>query len=97
MDGTDYWAWYTSNGEWVGTVSTINVANVPSPVNQTLQNQFNGYNVVSVDKENDKRRTAYEVQMEKGEDKMKVLIDENGTILKKKGKESGVKTKEKAI
>ncbi|WP_462254518.1 PepSY-like domain-containing protein [Ferruginibacter sp.] len=97
IDNTDYWTWYTPEGEWIATVSTINVAGVPDAVNKTLQSQFEGYTVTSVNKENDKNRTAYEVKMEKGEDKMKALIDEKGNIMKKKGKENGVKVKEKNI
>jgi len=95
IDNADYWTWYTPEGDWVATVSTINVANVPDAVNKTLRSQFEGYTVTSVNKENDKNRTAYEIKMEKGEDKMKALIDEKGNIMKKKGKENGEKIKEK--
>jgi hypothetical protein len=97
IDNTDYWTWYTPEGEWIATVSTINVAGVPDAVNKTLQSQFEGYAVTSVNKENDKNRTAYEIKMEKGEDKMKALIDEKGNIMKKKGKVNGEKVKEKNI
>ena len=53
IDNTDYWTWYTPEGEWIATVSTINVAGVPDAVNKTLQSQFEGYTVTSVNKEND--------------------------------------------
>ena len=97
IDNTDYWTWYTPEGEWIATVSTINVAGVPDAVNKTLQSQFEGYTVTSVNKENDKNRTAYEIKMEKGEDKMKTLIDEKGNVMKKKGKVNGEKVKEKNL
>ena len=98
IDTTDYWSWYTPSGNWIGTVSTIpNNSNLPDAVNQTLQTQFDGYTVTSITKENDKNRTAYEIKMRKGDDKMKALIDENGTLMKKKGKESGQKIKEKNV
>ena len=95
MDAADYWSWYTNEGDWIGTVTTINTSGLPDAVDATIKKEFPGYTISSVDKEMDKDRTAYEVQMDKGEDKMKALIDENGNIIKKKGKEDGVKIKEK--
>ena len=97
IDNTDYWSWYTPTGDWIGTVSTFSNNNLPDAVNQTLQSQFPGYTITSVNKENDKNRTAYEIKMEKGEDKMKALIDERGNLMKKKGKENGQKIKEKNV
>jgi len=95
IDTTDYWSWYTPEGNWISTVTPVKSTEVPSAVNSVLQSQFANYTVTSVKRENDKNRTAYEIKMENGEDKMKVLIDENGNIMKKKGKENGQKTKEK--
>lgn len=96
MDGHDHWAWYDRNNNWIGTVSSFNdVAGLPAAVNKTLQTQFAGYNVDNIDKENDKNRTAYELDLTKGEDKLKVLIDENGNVMKKKGMVDGEKMKEK--
>jgi len=97
IDATDYWSWYTPSGDWIATVSTFSNNNLPDAVNKTLEAQFPGYTITSVSKENDKNRTAYEIKMEKGEDKMKALIDENGNLMKKKGKENGEKIKEKNI
>ncbi|MES2431029.1 MAG: PepSY-like domain-containing protein [Bacteroidota bacterium] len=97
MDNTDYWSWFTDEGEWISTVAVVPNSSLPDAVNLTLQNQFTEYTVKSVSKENDKNRTAYEIKMEKGDDKMKVLIDEKGNIMKKKGTEAGVKTKEKMV
>ena len=78
-DGTEYWSWYDENNNWIGTVSTVSDhASLPAAVNKTIQAQYPGYTIVSVDKENDKNRTAYEVELSKGDDKAKVLIAENG-------------------
>jgi hypothetical protein len=97
MDNTDYWSWYTASGDWIATVASIPSNGLPEAVNKTLQSEFAGYTITSVNKENDKNRTAYEIKMEKGEDKMKALIDESGNVMKKKGKENGVKVKEKNV
>jgi hypothetical protein len=96
MNEEDYWVWYDEDGNWIGTVAEMSDhASLPAAVNNAIRKEFPGYKIVSVDKENDKDRTAYEVQMEKGEDKMKALIAENGEVMKKKGKVDGEKVKEK--
>ncbi len=95
QDGAEYWAWYNDE-EWIGTVSPVtDFAGLPTAVNKAIQSTFAGYTIVSVDKENDKNRTAYEIDLEKGSDKAKVLIAENGSVLKKKTNIDGEKIKEK--
>jgi hypothetical protein len=84
-DGYNNWLVYDPVGEWRYSVTSINVSDLPSNVNTVLSSQFPGYTIVSVSKENDKNRSAYEVKMEKGTDKMTVLIDEQGNVMKKKG------------
>ena len=96
VNNDDYWVWYDDKGDWIGTITEVSdYAGLPPAVNKTIKAQFPGYTIVSVDKENDKNRTAYEIKMEKGEDKMKALIAENGQVMKKKGKVDGEKIKEK--
>jgi len=95
-DGADYYAWYDQDGNWIGTTGTVaDIAGLPTTVSNTVKSQFSGFTVTSIDKENDKNREAYEIKMEKGEDKMKALIAADGTVLKKKGTMDGTKVKEK--
>ena len=95
--GLDYYSWYDENGDWIGTTSVItDYSSLPAAVNSRLTKDFNGYSVTAVDKENDKNREAYEIDLEKGSDKAKVLIAADGTVLKKKGTMDGEKVKEKA-
>jgi hypothetical protein len=97
MDNSNYWVWYDEGGDWIGTVTDVNTSGLPSAVNNTIQSQFPGFTVTSAKKENDKNRTAYELKMEKGSDKMKALIAEDGTVLKKKGTMEGQEVKEKPV
>lgn len=95
-DGTDYWAWYDENNNWIGTVSNISdYSSLPKAVSDALNKDFNGYTIQSVSKENDKNRTAYEVKLTKGDDKAVALVGEDGKIWKKKARVDGEKTKEK--
>ena len=96
MDGSDYWVWYDENGNWVGEVSTIkDHASLPAAVNNALKAKYEGYTIVSVDKENDKNRTAYEIELDKGGEKMTVLIDANGNVMKSKGPDGKAKVDQK--
>ncbi len=90
-DGNDYWAWYDADGNWIGTVNRVaDHATLPTGVNATIKKDYSGSTIVSVDRENDKDRTAYEVELDNG---TKLLLDENGKILKKKDAVTDTKTK----
>jgi hypothetical protein len=96
MDGSDYYTWYDQDGNWVGTTTVVtNYSNLPAPVNNAIKREFKDYTIKSVNKENDKNREAYEVKLEKGNDKMTALITSDGTVFKKKGTMDGDKVKEK--
>lgn len=96
VNDDDYWVWYDEGGDWIGTVSEVSdYSSLPPAVNNVVKTQFLDFKITSIDKENDKNRTAYEIKLEKGEDKMKLLIAENGDVIKKKGKVDGEKIKEK--
>ena len=94
-NGTEYNAWFDRNNNWIGTVSNLDGAALPDKVKDVINKSYSGYTVTSVSRENDKNRVAYEVKLEKGQDHAKLLIDENGRIMKKVVNEDGVKTKEK--
>lgn len=96
-EGADYYAWYDQDGNWVGSTAPVtNYSGLPSAVNNTVKKQFEGYEIVAIDKENDKDREAYEIDLEKGNDKAKLLVAADGSVLKKKINAGGEKTKEKA-
>lgn len=96
-DGGDYWVFYTPNWEWMSTVEPVKSTEVPDAVNKTLNAKYKNYTVESVNKENDKNREAYEIKLMNGQDKMKVLIDSKGNVMKAKGMVNGEKVKEKNV
>jgi len=88
MNGNKYYTWYDANGNWVGTTYGITdyTNGLPAVVNQTISNNFSGY---TIDKANEviwKDHTAYNVKLKNGDNKMKVLIDANGSVIKQKDK-----------
>jgi hypothetical protein len=90
-DGNEYWAWYDQDGNWIGTVNRVaDHASLPTAVNTTIKTNYSGNSIVSVDRENDKDRTVYEIDLDNG---AKLLVDENGKILKQKDPSTDTKTK----
>lgn len=89
MDGQKYYAWYTESGDWIGTVAAVeDPAGLPQAVRDLLRTRYSGYNVVSAHREMEKSRTAYEIKLKKNDDdKIKLLVDENGVVLKEKFKD----------
>ena len=89
MDGQTHYGWYDDAGNWVGTAYVINAFNtLPSAVINTLNTKFPGYSFETAQREFWKDQMAYEVKLKKtDDDKVKVLIDANGTILKQKNKD----------
>lgn len=85
--GADYTSWYNNRGEWVKTSTKVaGNANLPDAVNKTINEQYPGYTITEIDKENDKNMVMYEVDLEKGDDKAKLKVLTDGTIYKRKEK-----------
>lgn len=83
--GDDHQAYYDRKGDWVGTVNTVkDPATLPAAVTSSINSNFSGYKVTSVSKENDRKRTAYEITLVKGDEKVKALIDDSGNLVKRK-------------
>lgn len=85
VDGVPYGAWYDPEGTWIRTSTPFkDIAGLPAAVSKAIADGFPGYEVVEVDKENDKNTDMYEVEMKKGEAKAKVKFLPNGDIFKAK-------------
>jgi hypothetical protein len=87
MDNEKYYAWYDTDGTWIGTAYVVNDYKLlPDAVNTTINNQFSGYTITNVTREFQKDRVAYEIQLKNGDTKAKLLVDANGNIIKQKTK-----------
>ena len=86
LDTFNYHAWYDGSGDWIGSAYVLRAAKaLPDAVNHTLKAQFGAYNFDGAVREFKKDDEAYEIKLKNGEaNKLKVLIDENGNILKQK-------------
>ena len=85
LDSESYYAWYDSDGNWVGSAYPIkDYTKLPAPVNTTVANKYAGYTITSVNREFQKDRMAYEIELKKDDSKMKLLVDADGNIIKEK-------------
>ena len=92
-DGGQYVAYY-DNGTWVRSESyTFDRSKLPSAVSNAINTQYSGYSIKDVSREDSKSRIVYEVELTKGSDKCKIHYGADGSIVKKKCRTDGVKTK----
>jgi hypothetical protein len=85
--GTDITSWYDNNGDWVKTSTKIpGDSRLPDAVNKTINDEYPGYKIEEISKENDKNMDMYEVKLNKGEEKAKLKILPNGEVFKRKEK-----------
>jgi hypothetical protein len=99
LDNAKYYAWYDAQGNWVGsTYQMTDFAGLPAPVSKMLSAKYAGYTITNVHNETYKDLSAYQIEMTKGSEKVKMIVDPNGTVLKQKTKKvdaSGNEIKEK--
>jgi hypothetical protein len=87
MDNEKYYAWYDTNGEWIGTAYVVNdFTTLPDMVRSEIDTKYPGYTISKVNKEFHKDRIAYEIVLKDGDTKQVLLMDQNGVALKSKMK-----------
>ena len=85
IDNERHYAWYESNGEWIGSAIVVNdYHTLPDMVRDAIRTTYPGYSISSVKKEVHKDRIAYEVVLRDGDTKQVALIDLNGSVVKSK-------------
>ena len=90
IDADSYYAWYDASGNWVGSTSMVkNHSSLPAPVMQLLSSKYAGYTIAEVHAETYKKQSGFKIELNKGTDKMKTVVDANGNILKQKTKTVG--------
>lgn len=83
----DYMAWYNPQGEWVKSYSKMeNNSGLPDAINNVINKKFNGYKITEIEIEDRKKGMSYEVDLESGTNKKKVVFSPTGAILKQKDK-----------
>jgi len=85
MDNEKYYAWYDSEGKWIGSAYKMDdISKLPAPVSTAIKNaiktKYTGYTVSNVNREFQKDKKTYEVELVKEESKVKMLVNSTGKI-----------------
>ena len=87
MDGENYYAWYDADGTWIGTAYVISDFNkVPANIHSAITTNYPGYTISTVNRNFQKDHKAYEVTLRNSENRVVLLIDNDGNIVKSKTK-----------
>jgi hypothetical protein len=87
MGSDTYYGWYDANGNLIGTATVVSdYTKVPYLVTNMLHDKYSGYNIDWVGREIVGSKTNYEVKLSQGDNKIKLLVDSNGNVLKEKTK-----------
>ncbi|WP_460571242.1 PepSY-like domain-containing protein [Flaviaesturariibacter terrae] len=85
--GNRYYAWYDASGNWIGSSYAVtNLGTLPAGISTMLAQNYSGYTIESAHREQWKGNAAYQIKLRNYDGKLKLLVDENGAILKQKNK-----------
>ena len=83
VGNNQYYGWYDANGRLVGSAYAItDYSMLPYSVNSMLQDKYKDYTIESAQREISGTQTAYEVKLKSGDNKVKLLVDSKGNVLK---------------
>jgi len=87
MGSDQYYAWYDANGNLIGTATAVSdYTKVPYVVTNMIHDKYSGYNIDWIGREIVGSKANYEVRLSQGDNKVKLLVDSNGNVLKEKTK-----------
>ena len=84
-NGETYYAWYDSNGKWIGSASPMTDLKklppaVTTAVNNAIKTRYAGYTVSQVNREFQTGKKSYEVELTKDDNKVRMLVNSAGKI-----------------
>jgi uncharacterized membrane protein YkoI len=87
LENENYYAWYDSDGNWVGSAYTMkDPSKLPAAVNAAVKNavktKYAGYSITNVNREFQKDKKAYEIELKKDNSTVKMLVNADGKIIK---------------
>lgn len=87
LNNENYYAWYDSDGNWVGSAYTMkDPAKLPAAVSAAVKNavktKYPGYSITNVNREFQKNKKAYEIELKKDDNTVRMLVNSDGKIIK---------------
>lgn len=87
MDGKEYSANFSADGEWVETEYEIKESQIPENILAILNSNFTDYEIEGAEIAETAAGKSYEFEIEQDEDEFEVVIDAKGNLTKKKSEE----------
>ena len=96
MNGEEMSANFSNTGEWLETETEIKEKDLPEAVKNTLTSQYADYKVEESEQVSTPEQSkAYEVEIEKGETTLEVVLDPSGKVVKQEPAEEEGKDNDK--
>jgi len=88
LNGVEVAAKFDANGKWLETEINIARSKLPSDVRATISKKFDGYKIIETQtvERFDQKPLLYEVHLEDAKEVLKILFEENGTLLSQSSK-----------
>lgn len=87
MGNDQYYGWYDAGGNLIGTATVVtDYAKVPYVVTNMIHDKYSGYSIDWMSREIVGNKSNYEVKLSQGDNKIKLLVDSDGNVLKEKTK-----------
>lgn len=83
LEDVKYSAVFEQNGNWIETEHEIKAKQLPDLVKMTMEQHFSAYEIESAEIAEKEHGTFYELEIEKGEVMMEVVLNEDGSIVSK--------------
>lgn len=84
MNGKEYSANFSVNGEWKETEYEIKKSEIPANIQAILDQNFSDYDIEGAEIAETASGKSYEFEIEVGEEEFEVVIDAQGKLTKKK-------------
>ena len=84
MDGKEYSANFSLNGDWMETEYEIKESAIPANIKTILDNNFSNYEIEEAEIAETSSGNSYEFEIEQGEEVFEVVIDAQGNVSQKK-------------
>lgn len=78
---SDYEAWFKASGDIILYEVEISKRKLPVAVKNTVQQKYKAYQIDDVKKINEKGQISYTIELEKGQEEINIIINENGQII----------------
>ena len=87
LNGKEYSANFSAEGEWLETEYEIKESEIPSNIRAILNQSFSDYEIEELEVAETPSGKSYKMEIEAGEEEYEVTIDTKGNLTKKKESE----------